>query len=180
MPEVYVKPNDVWNYYQKHKKRLEDELDVIAEKDNIEVCLTQDNGFPLISIEYESEKQHKVLQKECVISADDCRRVSEKFYSMVEDYADVDLESDEESKVATEVDIEIVSEREFELCEALAKFLTVAMGYDESEAIDVPIDEDFLIPVLDEIEPICADQGFPFYRPMVVENTDGQLEIVGL
>ncbi len=184
MLKIYVNADEVWNYFQKHKARLGNALDVIAESvDNgvetgLQIFVTEENGYPQLSVEIGNE----VLEKEFAISESDCALVARKFFKMVENFVPMTDEAAaiSESNETDETDIEIIAEREFELCEAFLSFLMFAMGYDEAEAADFPVDEEFLIPLLDEIEVICADVGLPFYRPQVITDDDGQMKIIGL
>lgn len=184
MLKIYVNADEVWNYFQKHKARLGNALDVIAEsvEDGVEtglqIFVTEENGYPQLSVEIGDE----VLEKEFAISESDCALVARKFFKMVENFTHKSNKAADtpETDEADETDIEIVAEREFELCEAFLSFLMFAMGYDESEAANIPIDEEFLIPLLDEVEAICADAGLPFYRPQVIADDDGQMKIIGL
>lgn len=182
MIEVYVKPDELWDYFQKHKKRFEIAMDNVAEvlddetkSPLVRVYLTEENGYPSMTIEQVySEDEEEVLVKECAISAKDCVAVYQKLLKQLEEYAE-EVKSETTSDV-DETDIELVAEREAELREALAVFLNTLMGFDESDEI-IYSDEE-LSEILDNIEMMmCQDFGYVAYRPQIIE-CNGQKKLV--
>lgn len=144
--KIYVKPDEIWDYFQKNKKHLKEVVEVIAEvelddKTNLQVCITEDNGYPKLTLELEDD----VLEKECAISKSDCDVVSHKFYAVFEST----IEKLNESFKIDESE-EFSYEREDEILEALAEFLTVIL--------DIPVDafddEELVAMILESFEEV--------------------------
>ena len=182
MIKVYVKPDELWDYFQKHKKRFESAMDNVAEvlddetkSPLVRVYLTEENGYPSMTIEQvHGEDEEEVLVKECAISAKDCVAVYQKLLKQLEEYAK-EIKSETTSGV-DETDLELVAEREAELREALAVFLNTLMGFDESD--EIVYDEEELSDMLDNIEMMmCQDFGYVAYRPQIIE-CNGQKKLV--
>lgn len=182
MIKVYVKPDELWDYFQKHKKRFESAMDNVAEvlddeteSPLVRVYLTEENGYPSMTIEQvHGEDEEEVLVKECAISAKDCVAVYQKLLKQLEEYA-AEIKSETTSGV-DETDLELVAEREAELREALAVFLNTLMGFDESD--EIVYDEEELSDMLDNIEMMmCQDFGYVAYRPQIIE-CNGQKKLV--
>lgn len=184
MIEVYVKPDELWDYFQKHKKCLGIVMDNVAEvlddeteSPLVRVYLTEENGYPSMTIEQvHGEDEEEVLVKECAISAKDCVAVYQKLLKRLEEYAEeIKFEMSLASDI-DETDLEIVADREAELREALAVFLNTLMGYDESD--EIVYDEEELSDMLDNIEMMmCQDFGYVAYRPQIIE-CNGQKKLV--
>lgn len=182
MLQIYIKPEDLWEYFQKYKKRFENAMDNVAEvlddktkNPLVRVYLTEENGYPSMTIEQvHDEDNEEVLAKECAISAKDCITVYQNLLKRLEEYAkeiksEITLDVDE-------TDLELIAEREAELREALAVFLNTLMGFDESNEI-VYSDEE-LSEILDNIEMMMSqDFGYVAYRPQIVE-CNGQMKLV--
>lgn len=182
MIEIYIKPDELWDYFQKHKKRFEITLENIAEvldaqtgASLLRVYLTEENGYPSMTIEQVYDKgEEEVLVKECAISAKDCVAVYQKLLKQLEEYSEK-IKSETTSNV-DETDLELVAEREAELREALAVFLNTLMGFDESD--EIVYDEEELSDMLDDIEMmVCQDFGYVAYRPQIIE-CNGQKKLV--
>lgn len=184
MLKIYVNPDDVWDYFQKHKAHLADTLDEIAaaetaddEDIGLQVFITEENGYPQISIEYGDE----VLEKECAISKNDCIQVVRKMFQMVEKYepiiSDAHTEEDEDTTATVdETDLELVAEREAELQIALEEFLYKVMGCSEGE---MEFDETELSEMLDSIEEtLYGVFGYLMYRPRIIEDGNGQPRLI--
>lgn len=191
MLKIYVNPDEVWDYFQKNKVRLVEQLDVIAEieseseEDGLQIFVTEENSFPLLSIEYGDE----VLEKECAISQADCTVVTRKFFKMIEDhkeeylaeanqYSDNDIITDTSgNRGVTEGDWEYIEEREDELRLLLTGFLLAAMGMEEG---DMEFDDSELSALLDEIEDsVYNTVNCVIYRPRIIEDDEtGQLSLI--
>lgn len=188
MLQTYVRPDDVWDYFQKNKKRLEDAVDVIAEitidgiEETLQICLTEEKGYPLLTIEFDDEQ----FEKECAISENDCMQVARKLFKMLDGYEQKISEPPQEednadnSPIADASDVEIVDEREMELALALQEFLINALGYaaDEVDCDDIGIDYDELMSILDKFEEVLYESGYYMYRPKIVEDAEGNKRLV--
>lgn len=183
MIKVYVKPDELWEYFQKHKRHFEDAMDNIAEAfDNTEISLvriylTEDKGYPSMTVEQVHDNgEEEILVKECAISAKDCATVYQKLLKILEEYAEKFETEANSISTLEETDFEIVDEREAELREALAVFLNTLMGLDDCE--DVVFDDEELGAILDSIEAtMCQEFGYVIYRPQIIE-CNGQMKLV--
>lgn len=184
MLQVYVKPEELWEYFQKHKKRFEDAMDNIAEvvdaeaEDSlIKIYLTEEKGYPSMTVEqvfgYDDEE---VLAKECAISANDCSEVYRKFLNRLDEYdKKVSGAKSVSSSGVDETDLQIVLDRSFELKEALAVFLNTLMGYESDEGI---YGDEELAEILDNIEVMMYQEfGYVAYHPQIIE-CNGQMKLV--
>ena len=180
--EIYVKVDELWNYFQKHKERFKNAMDNIAEvldsetnSPLVRIYLTEENGYPSMTIEqvHIEEDDEEVLVKECAISEKDCVEVYKKLLGRLEKFGE-EIQTDD----VDAADIEIVDEREAELREALAVFLNTLMGYEEGELDEPLTGDDELSEILDSIEiMLYQDFGFEIYRPQIVE-CDGKKQLV--
>ncbi|MBR4022684.1 MAG: hypothetical protein IKI94_08875 [Ruminococcus sp.] len=168
---IYVKPDEIWDYFQKNKKHLEEVVEVIAEvelddKTKLQVCITEDSGYPKLTLELEDD----VLEKECAISKSDCDIVSRKLYTTFESTAERLNESFEVEEENEEL---INYEREDEILEALAEFLTVIL--------DIPVDafddEELVAMILESFEEVLYnDFGLVIDRGETIVEEDGDYE----
>ena len=175
MLTVYVSSSDVWDFFQENKKRLEEFEDIIAETDDgLSVCLTNHLDTPLIRVEGED---NSTIRQESALSKDKCKEIVEEFYGIIESFSiQNDDDPDPEAGYRDE-DFEELAERELDLVEVTKDFITFAMGYFDE---DYPIEDGVALEILDEIEKICSEKGFPFYRPYIEEDENGNARVVGL
>lgn len=184
MIKVYIEPDELWYYFQKHKKRFGITMDNIAEvlDDETEsplakIYLTEENGYPSMTIEQVHDGDNEeILVKECAISSKDCITVYQKLLKQLEEYGKEIKSETRSASEADETDSEIVLERESELREALAIFLNTLMGLEECD--EIIYGEEELTKMLDNIEiMLCQDFGYVIYRPQIVEY-DGKKILV--
>lgn len=189
MYKVYVKQDEILDYFQQHKERLGKMLDIVAEvledeteKPLVKVYLTEENGCPEMSIEQEhcfdadGEANEGVIAKQCATSEELCVSIYQGFLEWLKQY-DEKIKSDRMSETEVdETDFEIVSERETELKEALAFFINTLMGAEEYD--EILHEEDELTEMLDSIEAMLfQDFGYVIYRPRLIE-CDGKMKLV--
>lgn len=185
MLNVYVNPDDIWNYFQKNKKRLEIAMDNVSEVLNVEtkkplvkIYLTEENGRPSVTIERViSSDDEKVIAKGCAMSADDCKEIYKNFLNQLKGYdKDFSKLTSESSLGTDDDDLQFVANREIELTEALASFLNILMGFDDSD--EVVYGDNELLEILNDIEMMMyQDFGYAPYHPKIIDY-DGQIELV--
>ncbi len=189
--EVYVKPKEVWEFFQKNKARLKEEMVLVAENLDTEyaIYLTETNGIPYFAACKGSAPPEK---EEGAISESDCRETATRFYTQfllpvivkdgktkVEEAKKLNLKEQAELEEQTQLEDEIYV-REDELTMAAADFLRVVLmeGDDSSDIIDsygVEMVNEFLDVALEYISgEMCLD----VYRPTFIENEDGTEEYV--
>lgn len=185
MLKVYVNLDDIWNYFQENKKHFETAMDSVAEVLNVEIekplvriYLTEENGFPSITIERVlSNDDEEVIAKECAMSEDDCKEIYKKFLNQLKgcdkDFSKLNSES---SFGVGDDDLQLIADREIELTEALANFLNILMGFNDSN--EVIYGDDELLEILDDIEMMMyQDFGYAPYHPKIIDY-DGQMKLV--
>lgn len=176
MLKVFVKPENVWKYFQENRERLKGVCDIIAEIElegvDLQVVLTECDKRPQISIEL-SESNEPII-KERIASADECEETVKTYFKVAETLADEEaLESITETKIADEVDFLMVAHREAELLTALKNFMTVAMGF--SDGSDLELEDGEFSAILDNIETTLYECGYAIYRPQIIEDDEGQM-----
>lgn len=148
--EVFVKPEDVWNYFQSRLEALrENSVDILAQcqigDSSLQVCITEHKGFPKVTIELDDS----VLNKEFAVNPADCLNVSRLTYSMFEDYCDFP-----ESLIGEEEEEELDAFREAEIIEATKEFLGNLFDIPEDELED----EEMLSQIINDIESLLYDE----------------------
>jgi hypothetical protein len=164
MRKVYIKGNEVWNYFQEHKSDLASNDVVIAEDSEYgtEIWISNvggrctitatSNGMPIWDADATDET-------ECYLA------VNEAF----EDYLSTEslIEYGDEE---TELDMAI-SQREDEINDALFEFLNAVndnnMTYLEFAGLLDDVKEHFL-------EYLARKHGIKIYRPMFLEDDEGE------
>lgn len=192
MINMHIKISEIWDYFQKNKKHLEDNLDCIAEviisKTNIpfvKVYLTNNKGYPSMTAENIEGDKETVFYEDCAISKDDCCKTYKQILTYLE-YIDEGLKSrgfetkDEPKTKSTArpadgTDIEVVRSRENKLLTVVDKFITELMGLDEGDSVVTTNKE--LTAILDAIEILLFEAGFVIYRPRIVSINGTQCVI---
>lgn len=182
MINIHIRPSEIWGYFQKNIKRLNDNLDCVAEvimpKMNIpfiKVYLTNEKGYPAITIENIQNGEEIVFFEDCAISENDCINVYKNILTYLQ-YFDSGLDSGvfenttTKPKTADNTDIDIVNSRESKLLKIVDKFITELMGLNDGESTDSTNEE--LTEILDAIEVLLFELGFVIYRPRIV-NING-------
>ncbi len=180
---IHLQPENIWQFFQKNKKRLSEEMVAIAENDETEyaVYLTEENGLPHFCVckgngapEYE---EGAINEQDCTDTAKKCcvqylfpvtvtsRRG--KLYAFDEDGGITDFDEQDQE--------DTIYQREDDLFFALYDFLNVVLQSDEGDTDAAEIfDQDSLETILDSIlENLATDFGLPIYRPMMVEDETG-------
>ena len=76
--KIYIPAADVWSFFENNKKRLSEEMVIIAENTEIEyaVYLTEENGYPLFVVCQGSNdaeyNEGAISQKDCEDTAQRC------------------------------------------------------------------------------------------------------------
>lgn len=179
--KIHIPADKVWSFFQENKKRLSEEMVVIAENTETEfaVYLTEDADYPLFVVCKGSADSE---YEEAAISENDCADTAKKCYlrylfPIVVTTGKVPEEPDDEDiedLTAQEMD-DAMYEREDELALALGDFLQVVLGdcSDGSEIIDT-YGMDMINDILDHILLYLAtEMDFPIYRPTYLIEDDG-------
>lgn len=180
---IHLQPENIWQFFQKNKKRLSEEMVAIAENDETEyaVYLTEENGFPHFCVckgngapEYE---EGAINEQDCTDTAKKCcvqylfpvtvtsRRG--KLYAFDEDGGITDFDEQDQE--------DTICQREDDLFFALYDFLNVVLQSDEdSFDTEEVFDQESLEAILDNfLEYLASEFEIPIYRPMIVEDETG-------
>lgn len=174
--EVYVTPNNIWDYFYDNLMDMETHTVIIArnKKTGCDICLTSLDGVPDIEV-YMGDEQ--ICSQSC-ISPDDAKEELTQIYSEFllnasksidyHEYFDVDMQ-----ELQDEIDL-----REEDLMIAFHDFMEVVFERDLEMLYCEGIDSD-LKSMLDEfLEMIACKYGYPVYRPMFFEDDDGEMDYV--
>lgn len=178
MLKVYIKPENVFDFFGKNKKSLISEPVYIAEcKENdngiertIDILMSNVGGRPAIhTLEVLSNSTREVFD-----NAEMCN-------SYVQYLLDACVAEEEPCECCCgecceefEIDIAAAEEREDSLADAVAGFLELALGKSPSE---LNIDKDGILEILDEFEIALNERGFSTYHPRILE-IDGQISLI--
>lgn len=176
--EVYVKPDEIWDYFQENKSRLSNSMDCVVElfhsktkEPLLRVYLSEERFRPSMTLEKVlSDGSEEVVSTITTIFKNDC---VEEYSSLLKSLEKLDEEfnSDEEyldeHEEADEIDVQIVEERELQLKEALAKFLNILVGNHNEEFL---FDDEELEEILEQLEVLMSDLGYTCYRPQIVDG----------
>lgn len=183
---IHIEPENIWQFFQKNKKRLKKEMVLIAENEDTEYALylTEDDGLPLFSVckgdgepEYE---EGAVNEKDCANTVKQCCakylmpvtvRSRRRYDGALEcdDDNDVPFSSKQEQE-------EIIENREWELLFAMADFLMTVTKDDTcsdgSDYVDTH-GADVVQDILDELLPVLAEEhGLAVYRPTMMDDEE--------
>ena len=77
--KIYIPAADVWSFFENNKKRLSEEMVIIAENTEIEyaVYLTEEDGFPLFVV---CRGDNDAEYSERVINQVDCEEAAKRCY----------------------------------------------------------------------------------------------------
>lgn len=183
--QVHVPADAVWEFFQTNRKRLNDEMVLIAENTDTEyaVYLTAENDLPVLAA---AKGDGKTEYKETCVSSEDCTMVVRKFFTRYllpvvitsDKYIpDNTSNGNKVDEAETWMDVEdVIYERDDELRLALADFLGIVLKIRDEDEVDVTglYDVDIIDEILDEFLKMLADEyDFEIYRPMMVTSNDG-------
>lgn len=184
---IHIPAEGVWAFFQKNKTRLAEEMVAIAENEDTDyaVYLTEDNGYPLLSV---CKGKADPEFEEGAISEKDCTETAKRCYvrylfpvTVKNEHAfrsEDDTPFDEDDLSAQDMQ-DAIYEREDELQFAMADFLQIVLqeGTDGTDIINLygmnMVDE-----LLDSVlEYIAMELCLPVYRPMFLLDEETGEEI---
>lgn len=178
MLDIYVTPEDIWDYYEDNKKDLEKCMHKIAENKEfgVIVYLTDDYGFPGIIVEADD----KTVYTDFVATPKDCAdvvsEVYENFlsYKAVQTLANIDIVHDDDEPEVTLPDLEDeIEERELEIEDALWAFLDDVLGGDAT--LEIMTGDEMFEDIKEHfLEYLARVHGLPVRRPMFLTDENGE------
>lgn len=185
--EIGLRPNQVWEFYQKNAARLTEEMVSIAKNDIYEIFLTECEGVPLVSV----YKNDKMEYEEGAVSASDAEKTVREIYQkyllpltvvvtdnkVTSDKKD-NRQPEEENEECTIGDQQDqIYEREDAIYMAFQDFLQV-LTEDDYDLKDTFGDGSEVDEIIDHIvEMLAVDHGLRIRRPMFINDFDTGLEV---
>lgn len=161
---VLVQPSEIWEYFQEHKKELEESYLLVASDDDgeVEIYLTEENGMPYFRVE---------ISGQCESEADSISKINaegnyrELISLFIEDEYGTEMFSDDEI------------DRLNEIQNAAEGFLMVLLGCSPDEAC---MEENEIDEVVDRVEEFLYEEcGIPVWHPTIVDDeTTGEANVV--
>lgn len=187
--EIGLKPNQVWDFYNKNVARLSDEMVSIAKNDHTgyEIFLTEEESVPMISV-YKDDKL--VYEEGAVSEADTEKTVREIYQKYLLPLVAVVSKEPKKEETTTEEDggepseeemtrmdqEDQIYEREDAIYLAFQDFLQV-LAEDDYSIKDTFQEEAEVNEIIDHIvEFLAIDHGIRIRRPMFIQDTDTGLE----
>lgn len=183
--EIGLKPNQVWEFYNKNLARLSDEMVSIAKNGHTgyEIFLTEEENVPMFSV----YKDDKMIYEEGAVSEADTEKTVREIYQkyllpMVvviskDQKQTKEKEEEEPEESDTRLDREDqIYEREDAIYMAFQDFLQVLTEDDYSIQDTFP-DEKEAESIIDHIvEFLAVDHGLRIRRPMFITDSDTGVE----
>lgn len=187
--KIYIPAADVWSFFENNRKRLSEEMVIIAENTETEytVYLTEENEYPLFVVckgdEDAEYDEGAISQKDCEDTAQRCflRYLYPVTVTACKKSIPFEEDDDDLTEDFTKQEMEdAMYEREDELAMAMGDFLQVVLqeGVDGTDVVD-SYGLDLINEVLEHtLQHIAEFYGFPVYRPTLIVNDLGEEEYV--
>lgn len=168
---IHFYPSDIWDIFLKNKDRLRDDMIPVAQNDDfgVEICLTEFNGVGLLSVTVDGD----CVQEETIVGRNDAEETASELYDlyitgnvmntlMEIAYPDEENEADQQ---------DMIDDRELELDDALYDLLSVL----DPNFNHMSANADEIYSFLKDLiaESLFKKFGISIYRPMYLEDTDG-------
>lgn len=172
--KIIIEPKKLWDYYLQRKSSLESTMFEIAnnEQYGIAVYLSEDERrCPCITVEADDSE----VYSERIVSETDAEKTCSKIYDkyLTDKVVDIltEIAEDEEESLLEQQDT--IEEREMELDIAVSEFISAVLGGDaylDGEDYDGIIEDckDHFL------EYLARKHGLDIFRPMVLEDEDGE------
>lgn len=161
---VSVPPNEVWDYFQEHKKELQENYLLVASDDDreVEIYLTEENGMPYFRVEVSGQCESEADSVSKVNAEGNYRELLSLF---IEDEYSAELFSNDEIDRLDEIQC------------ATEDFLMVLLGCSPEEAC---LEEDEIDEVINRIEEFLYEEyGIPIWHPTIIDDEmTGEVNVV--
>lgn len=167
--EVYIRPNDVWDYFMENADFLRKKSVVIAENGltGYEICLTSEHNHPTIEV----CMNNVVREKYQAINASDILDETTRLFA---DYLIVPKRKETRKETEEELQHRLIRERDSELMDAFRAFLEVVWD-DNPDLFYDGIEEEEILEIMDEtLDLIGYDHGYSIRRPCYLVDDDNQ------
>ena len=172
--QIIIEPKKLWDYVQKHKSRLGATMFEIAKNEQygISIYLSEtEQRCPCITVEADDSE----VYSERIVSETDAEKTCSKIYDeyLTDKVVDVltEMTDDEEESLLEQQDA--IEEREMELDIAVSEFISAVLGGDAY--LDGEDYGDIIEDCKDHfLEYLARKHGLDIFRPMVLEDEDGE------
>ena len=173
-PTIIIPASQAWDYFCDNEEALTASPQVIAScpETGIEIVIYVDS-YGLYSVEVSDD--YAVLETAKISYPIQAEAVMKRLYEtyLTDEYVDHYNDYKEEYDDETEFDI-MAEMRDEELSDATIQFLYTVLGEEVVEEIDPDKVEQIKNKIL---ECLAKCEGFPIYRPMVLETKDGTIQV---
>lgn len=172
--KIIIEPKKLWDYYLQRKSSLESTMFEIAnnEQYGIAVYLSENEQHqPCITVEADDSE----VYSERIVSETDAEKTCSKIYDeyLSDKVVDIltEMANDEEESLLEQQDA--IEEREMELDIAVSEFISAVLGGDAY--LDGEDFDDVIEDCKDHfLEYLARKHGLDIFRPMVLEDEDGE------
>lgn len=186
---VYLKPDQAWEFFKQNKKRLEDEMVEIAANSDTRtvIYLTEEEGNPAVKVYRNDIQQYS----EGCVSLPDCINTLKRIYTkyltplqVVVNNTDKKEEDDDEDDVPVDEELSRaefeaeIEEREEVIYQAVSDLIDVLTEDNISSLEFSDRDDDSVGNIVDHIvRYLAVDCGFRIRRPMILYDEDKKQEV---
>lgn len=176
--QIHVPADQIWEFYKENEERLKSEFVLVAENTDTDyaVYLTDEKDDPVLAA---AKTDGEVERKETCHDADSCEETAWIMYhsylfpiTVAKSESNDNGKSDDTSD-RSDID-DMIYERHDELILAASDFLDTVLQLDGTEESSLSVcGSDMIEDLLEGMLESLSENGVPVYRPMFVEDEDG-------
>lgn len=182
--KVYLKPDQVWEFFKRNKERLEEEMVEIATNDDTKtaIYLTEEEDHPAIKVYRNDIEQYS----EGCVSLPDCEKSMKRIYAkyltplrvVVSETSDEDDDADTDDELSRAEFEDEIEAREEVIYQAFRDFIDVLTEDNISSLEFTDKDDDSVDHIIDHvIRYLAVECGFRIRRPMILYDEDNKQEV---
>lgn len=182
--KVYLKPDQVWEFFKRNKERLEEEMVEIATNDDTKtaIYLTEEEDHPAIKVYRNDIEQYS----EGCVSLPDCEKSMKRIYAkyltplrvVVSETSDEDDDADTDDELSRAEFEDEIEAREEVIYQAFRDFIDVLTEDNISSLEFTDKDDDSVDHIIDHvIRYLAVECGFRIRRPMILYDEDKKQEV---
>ena len=168
--DIHIAPAELYNFFKKHIDTIGNSMIKIAENTNMETEIYLSAGYlkePEESLVISVYKSDEMVFSQTAYDQEEATSLLKTVYNV---YL---FPKDEISE-----QLLMIEEREAELDDVFADFLSNVFGEDYSMLVALPELESEISELRDEVFIKIASHGFPVYCPLINEGADGSKEFL--
>lgn len=174
--KIHVKPEEVWNFYQRNAEQLAEQMVSIAENEDtgMNVYLTEDSDTPQLVV---TDNNDKVVHEEYLVSQRDAEHSAKKIYEKYVVPVDASSDEDDDEEITRSDMEDAIYEREDEILMAFEDFLEVLMEESRDILYDGYHDKQFDDLLNKVVRLIATESPVRVRRPMFLTDEATGLEV---